>query len=64
VATHAPVATPSATPVPQRVGTSATANGAQIAIYSDQDGEVTQTLDNPNAQGVPLTFLVVEQSGG
>jgi lipoprotein-anchoring transpeptidase ErfK/SrfK len=51
------------TPLPPSAGTSATATQPQIPIYSDKDGTVTQTLDNPNAQGVPLTFLVAQTSG-
>lgn len=52
----APAASPSA-------GTSATAVPAQVPVYSAPDGAVTETLDNPNAQGVPLTFLVESVSG-
>lgn len=61
-ATAAP--TPTTTPAPPSAGTSATANAAQLPVYSGPDGEVTQALDNPNAQGVPLTLLVVESSDG
>jgi lipoprotein-anchoring transpeptidase ErfK/SrfK len=60
---HTQTATPTAPPAPPSAGTSATANAAQLAVYSEPDGAVTQTLDNPNAQGVPLTMLVVETSG-
>lgn len=60
-ATETPAATP--TPAAPSAGTSATANAAQLAVYSAPDGDETQALDNPNAQGVPLTLLVVETSG-
>lgn len=61
-ASHTPSATP-APPAPPSAGTSATANEAQLPIYSAPNGAVTETLDNPQASGAPLTFLVAASHG-
>lgn len=57
--------TPSAsapTPAPS-IGSAATATGASVAVYDKPDGVVVSTLSNPQAQGAPLTFLVVTTQG-
>ena len=49
---------------PAAIGTSATVDGAQAAVYSAPNGSVTETLPNPQASGAPLTFLVLAQQEG
>lgn len=53
---------PLPTPRPA-AGTSASANAAQLAVYSAPDGDVTQTLSNPQASGAPLVLLVTDRRG-
>lgn len=67
-ASATPHATPTASPIPSAtaapsVGTSATANGASVAVYDQPDGAVAATLANPIPSGAPLTFLVDTASG-
>lgn len=62
--THTPTTTQTAAPTPPpSAEISATASQAQVPVYSAPDGAVTQTLDNPQEQGAPLTFLVAATKG-
>ena len=58
--TPAPVATESSPPPAPSIATVATATGATVPVYDAPGGTVTSTLANPQAQGAPLTFLVVK----
>jgi lipoprotein-anchoring transpeptidase ErfK/SrfK len=63
--TESPVATPSApspSPAPS-IGSSATVTGPSVRVFETPDGAVMSTLGNPQAQGAPLTFLVVRTQG-
>lgn len=56
--------TPSPPPAaPASVGTSATANSAQVTVYGEPGGAVATTLSNPQPSGAPLTFLVAAKNG-
>lgn len=58
-----PAPKPTTPPAPAAVGTSATAVGAQVAVYAAPGGAVTETLANPQPSGAPLTFLVANAQG-
>ena len=63
--TTSPAPAPAPRPtVPAAIGTSATATGAQVAVYGAPDGAVVETLANPQPSGAPLTFLVASGQGG
>lgn len=55
----APSAT-AVTPVTPSVGIAATATSTSVTVHDQPGGAVATTLDNPQASGAPLTFLVVE----
>ncbi|NYI40575.1 L,D-transpeptidase [Demequina lutea] len=57
--------TPSPAPpaAPASVGTSATANSAQVTVYGAPGGAIATTLSNPQPSGAPLTFLVAAKEG-
>lgn len=42
------------------VGIAATATSTSVTVHEQPGGAVTTTLDNPQASGAPLTFLVAE----
>lgn len=56
----APAPTPPSAP---SIGSAATATGPRVPVYDKPDGTVFSTLRNPQAQGAPLTFLVVTTQG-
>lgn len=62
---HSPslASTPTVAPSPPSAGTSATANAAQLAVYSAPDGTATETLSNPQPSGAPLVLLVAATKG-
>jgi len=68
-AAHRPSLRPSPPPAsasptaPAAIGTSATAIGAQVAVYDAPNGTVTENLANPQTSGAPLTFLVIARQG-